>query len=178
MTLIMATTAHRRPVRGILCLLFACVCCLLGGCYTNQPMYPEDYRTVAVPIFENRTFYRNVEFDVTEALIKEIELRTPYKVVDQAIADTLIQGQITTIEQRVVSRRSDIGVVQEIEYQVLANVQWKDLRSGRTIMDRQGLEAIGRYIPTTPVGETPDIAQHAAVERMSRDIVDAMRSDW
>ena len=45
---------------------------LATGCgYSHVPLFPQEYRTVSVPILENRTAYRDVEFDLTEALIKE-----------------------------------------------------------------------------------------------------------
>src|SRR5665213_243892 len=51
----------------------------LAGCgYTTKSVFPPGIRTVAVPIFENRSFYRGAERDVTEALIKQIEMATPY----------------------------------------------------------------------------------------------------
>lgn len=160
------------------CSLFLMSNLLVPGCYQHKPLYDTQYKTVAVPIFENATFYRGVEFDLTEALIKEIETRTPYKVVDRGHADTIILGNITLIEQSLVSRRAQIGVVQELEVQMLVDFEWKDLFNGQTIVDRKGFEAVGDYIPTSPINETPDIGLHTASENMARDIVDAMRSDW
>lgn len=158
-------------------LVLACIV-ITSGCYQHKPLYKTEYKTVAVPIFENNTFYRNVEFDLTEALIKEIETRTPYKVVDQSRADTLLTGTITLIEQELINRRADIGVVQQLEIQMYVDFNWKDLSSGKPIIDRQGFESVGTYFPTTPIRETPDIGLHQAAARMARDIVDAMRSDW
>ena len=60
--------------------------------YHYAEVYPAGYATVAVPIFENKTFEREVAYDLTEAIIKEIEQRTPYKVADLAHADTLLRG--------------------------------------------------------------------------------------
>ena len=54
-------------------------------------------RTVSVPIFDNQSFYQDVEFDLTEALVKEIELRTPYKVTGADRADTILQGEIVSV---------------------------------------------------------------------------------
>lgn len=159
-------------------LLVVAAVVLCSGCYEHKRLYRTEYRTVAVPIFENNTFYRNVEFDVTEALIKEIETRTPYKVVDISRADTLLSGTITLIEQELINRRSDIGVVQQLEVQMYVDFEWKDLHTGKPIIDRKGFESVGTYFPTTPIRNTPDIGIHQASDRMARDIVDAMRSDW
>src|SRR5262249_31118753 len=49
--------------------------------YTTQPNYNCNIHTVYVPIFKNRTFYKGLEFDLTRAVIREIEAKTPYKVV-------------------------------------------------------------------------------------------------
>jgi hypothetical protein len=88
----------------------------LGGCdqttqngllgYHAEELFPEQYQTVAVDIFDNRTFFQGVEFDLTEALVKEIELRTPYKVVANDRADTVITGTIHTVRQLSLSRVS------------------------------------------------------------------------
>lgn len=177
--LFVSGSSRFKTVRRItLALSLVLVWTVLSGCYQHKPLYRTEHQTVAVPIFENQTFYRNVEFDLTEALIKEIETRTPYKVVDRSRADTLLTGTITMIEQRLINRRSDIGVVQQLEVQMYVNFDWKDLGTGKPIIDRKGFESVGTYFPTTPMRETPDLGLHQAASRMARDIVDAMRSDW
>ena len=67
--------------------------CLFG--YTTRPLYDLGIRTVRVPIFKNFTFRRGLEFQLTEAVIREIESKTPYKVVQEAdCADTELIGTI------------------------------------------------------------------------------------
>jgi hypothetical protein len=149
------------------------------GCgYTTQELYPTQYTSVAVPIADNRTFYRGVEFDLTEAIIKEIEQRTPYKVVAPAMADTLLQITVTGIEQRQLNRTRDAGLPQELEADLRADLIWKDQSTGEVLVDRRGMSAVGRYIPTQPIGEPFETAQHAAVQRMAEQFVSEMRSDW
>jgi len=166
---------RRSRVAALAVLLVAVV---TTGCYQHQALYSEEYRSVHVPIFENQTFYRGAEMDVTEALIKEIELRTPYKVARSGVADTELIGTIRSIDQRRVNRRASIGVVQEVEVAIIVDWEWKDMRSGEVIRSRRGFEALGRFIPTSPVGEVYDTAQHAAASRMARDITTAMQADW
>lgn len=150
-----------------------------GGCgYAHKETYPKGIRTVAVPIFKNRSFYQGAEFDLTEAITKAIESRTPYKVVAPQGADTILEGTITNIEQVRLSRRADGGLPQEMEMRIVIDLAWKNLRTGQLIRDRKGLEAVGRYIPANPVGETYSIAQHQAAERLAGAVVSAMRADW
>lgn len=149
------------------------------GCgYTTRELYPADVRSVGVPIFANRSFYRGLERDVTEALIKEIELRTPYKVARTASTDTELTGTIVDVEQKLISRRRPGNLPQEIEVSVVVDWTWKNQRTGDVIRSRQGFESVGRYRPTQPIGDPFESAQHEAAQRLATDIVSAMRADW
>ena len=150
---------------------------MIGG-YSAQELYPRDVRTVAVPIFDNRTFYRGVEFDVTEALIKELELRTPYKVVRGEVADTALLGVVTDVRQRTLSRTFDGGIPQEQQVRVTVRFEWKDMRSGRVLRSRSAMTGTGEFVGTFPVSETFEVAQHTASAELARDIVSVMRRDW
>jgi hypothetical protein len=150
----------------------------LGCGYSSKELVPTEVHTVAVPIFENRTFYRGIEFELAEAMVKQVESRTPYKVVAPGTAQTILEGTITDIEQTQLSRRRPGGLPQEMEVTVTVDFVWKDLGRGGVIKDRRGFQAVGRYIPTAGIGEPFETAQHDAVERLARDIVSTMRSDW
>ena len=160
---------------GLPCLVLA-----VAGCgYSSKELFPEQYQTVAAPIFENRTFYRGVEFELAEAVTKQIESRTPYKVVSPGVAQTILEGTITNIEQNQLSRRRPGGVPQEVELTITVGFVWKDLgHQGGVIRDRRGFSAVGRYVPTAGVGEPFEVAQHQAVQRLAEDIVSTMRTDW
>ena len=155
-----------------------CMAVLTGCGYTGKELFPDKYQTVATPIFENRTFYRGVEFELAEALTKQVQSRTPYKVVSPGVAQTILEGTITSIQQRQLSRRRPGGVPQEIELSVTVDFIWKDLVSGDVIRGRRGFVAVGRHVPTSGVGEPFEVAQHQAVQRLARDIVSTMQSDW
>ncbi|MEZ6193338.1 MAG: LptE family protein [Phycisphaerales bacterium] len=150
----------------------------LGCGYSSKELFPTEVHTVAVPIFENRTFYRGVEFELAEAVVKQVESRTPYKVVAPGTAQTILEGTITEIEQTQLSRRRPGGLPQEMEVTITVDFVWKDLGKGGVIKDRRGFQAVGRYIPTAGIGEPFETGQHDAVERLARDIVSTMRSDW
>ena len=137
-----------------------------------------DVRTVSVPIFDNQSFYQEVEFDLTEAVIKEIELRTPYKVTGADRADTILQGEIVSIQQGRLSRQEIGNVPQEMEYRVTTNFEWKDLRTGKMLRQRQGFQSVGRYIPTGPISEPVTVGQHEAIQRTAKQIVSVMAADW
>ena len=163
-----------RPWR--LCLLL--IVCLPGCGYTTAELYPTDYATVAVPIFQNRTFYRGMEYDLTEALIKELEQRTPYVTANAGRADTLLTGRIVNVRERQLSRTPTAGLPKEVELEIVVDFDWQDLRTGDTIVDRRGFSAVGRSVPSQPVAQRFEVGQHAAVSRLAQDIVSAMREGW
>jgi hypothetical protein len=162
----------------MLLVLLATATALPSCGYSHKELYPADVRTIAVPIFANRTFYQGAEFDLTEALTKEIETRTPYKVVREANADSALTGTITSIEQTRLSRVREGGVPQEMEFRVAVNFEWKNLRTGKVLRERRGFTSVGRYVPTRPVSETYFTGQHDAAQLTAERIVSEMRGDW
>jgi len=162
-------------------LVFAIMTCALmaGGCgYSTQTIYPTEVKTVTVRPIANRTFYRGVEFELREALIKEIEYRTPYKVVSDAVADSELTVTIVGLNQRRLSQTERGGLPQEMEAMLIANVEWRNLLTGDLLRERSGLARVGRYVPTRPVSENQAIGQSGAVESLAADIVAVMRSEW
>ncbi|MHC4589853.1 MAG: LPS assembly lipoprotein LptE, partial [Planctomycetota bacterium] len=71
-------------------------------------------KTVAVHVFENDTYERDVEFELADALIKEIEARTPYKVTSDKRADTILTGRIRDIERDQLSKSRVTGLSEEV----------------------------------------------------------------
>lgn len=172
---------HSRRHQSVLvrCFLLCLAALPLVGCgYSHTAMYPDNVGTVGVPIFDNRTPYRAAEFDLTEALIKEIELRTPYKVVHPSKATTVLHGVITSISQRVLSQRKIGGLPEEVEVTMVVNFEWKDTRTGEVLRDRKGFPIATRHVPARPISEPFEVAQHRAAEVMAQNIVDAMRKGW
>src|SRR5690348_16731412 len=88
---------------GCVLLLPSCVWAghfnILG--YSTKPNYDTSIRTVRVPICKNRTTWTvtpviGMEMDLTRAIIREIEAKTPYKVVQEG-ADTELRCIIVSL---------------------------------------------------------------------------------
>jgi hypothetical protein len=146
--------------------------------YAATSLYPDDVHTVAVPVLENETFSRGVEFELTDALVKEIEQRTPYKVAASSRADTILLGRISRVDLQVLSKSRLTGLSEEAVVGVTIDFQWKDQRTGRVLVKRESYTGQGLFVPSAPTGEAIDIGEFAAVQQLARDIVDEMRSNW
>jgi hypothetical protein len=144
--------------------------------YSSHPAYNQSVRTVAVPIFENHTFRREWEFRLTEAIDKNIEYRTPYKIASRKDADTILTGQIVDIQENVLTQRFGTDLPRETELTVVVNFVWKDQRSGKILVERKSFNRSATEIPQ--LGERVVDAEQMAIEKLAAAIVDQMQSDW
>jgi hypothetical protein len=143
----------------------------------GRSLYPQDVRTVAVPIFTNRTFERNIEFNLSKAVVNYIESNTPYKVVPKERADTILEGEITHVRINTVSNSATVGdLPQEQLMTIRVNFTWKDLRSGRILAQRRHFDQSGTYYPT--LGEGRFVGEQHNVERLAIAIVQELQADW
>ncbi|MHC4633337.1 MAG: hypothetical protein ACYS9C_18990 [Planctomycetota bacterium] len=127
---------------GVWCL----VCLLFSGCaemsgYSDEPLFPQDVSSVCLEMFDNQTFRRGVEYELSDALAKRIEVETPYKLVSSLDrADTVIGGQIISMEIFELSTEREIGRVLEQELELQAMVNWKNLKTGELLINNQRRE--------------------------------------
>jgi len=153
-----------------------------GNSFSSTPdnpsngIYPADVRTVAVPIFANRTYQRGIEFSLTKAVISELEARTPYKVTSREKADTVLEAQIIDGGVRYLSRNLFNALPQEQMYFIIVNFTWKDLRTGKILIDRRGFSQHAPYYPT--LGEDPFVGTQDNVEKLSVAIVGELQAPW
>lgn len=158
---------------------------LVAGCasdprdgFSTQSAFPAEITTVAVPILANETFDREIGFQVTQALIREIEAKTPYRVADQARADSILTGRVRSVQLRQLSKSPQTGLGQEVVVEVTIDFEWRDLARDVPLVSRTQFTGHGLFSPSQPVGERIDLGRQAAVERLARSIVDEMQTSW
>jgi outer membrane lipopolysaccharide assembly protein LptE/RlpB len=146
---------------------------LLAGCgYTTRPMYSAAYRTISV--FQNRSFRIGWEDRLTEAVKKNIEARTPMKVVTEK-ADTVLAGEIVDDSEAVLAKRLGTNLPREVQVTVRVNFTWKE-RGGRVLVERKGFNRTATEIPQ--LAESAEDAEQLAIERLAAAIVDQMQEEW
>ncbi|MCC5823795.1 MAG: LPS assembly lipoprotein LptE [Phycisphaerales bacterium] len=146
--------------------------------YAFAEPYDASVRTVGVPIFANRTFARGTELTLTDAIIKQIQQQTPWRVVSPDRADTVIEGAITNAELGVLSNSPSTGLTEEQTYRITVRFAWRDNRTGETRVARENFAATGTFVPVRSVGERIEVGQREAIEELARDIVASLRSAW
>jgi len=188
-----APAAHRPSprlgplLRGVL--LGLCLAGIMGlaGCAQYRLGYDQLYtptiRTVYVPVFESDSYRRNLGERLTEAVIKEIERRTPYKIVSSPMADSVLSGRIVTETKRVlVESPLDEPRVLEINLQV--RVTWSD-RQGGILQPELAIPVnddsllVGRATPLqVEVGQSIATGHQTTIQRLAQQIVSMMESPW
>jgi hypothetical protein len=158
---------------------------VVGGCaaspesgYALSSTYPSSVATVHVPIFENATYDRNIEFELTDAIVKEIQASTPYRLAGASSADTILLGRISRVERESLSRSRETGLSEEVIVSVTIDFEWRDLRSGKTIVARDAFTGDALFVPSRPSSEPIELGQFAVVQQLARDVVTELRSAW
>ena len=147
-----------------------------GGGYQNSWLYPEQVQTVYVEMFDTTSFRRGHEYVLTDAICKRIEAQTPYKIVsDRNVADSVLSGQLG-IRSSVLA--TDRYSARPIEQETLVNVRvtWKDLKTGRLLIDGEKVYASSSY--SDPLGQTFEYSVNRAVNKVAVRVVELMETPW
>lgn len=172
------------PTRGSggLLLLCALSALILGGCsgmfgYSDKSLFPQDVASVRLEMFDNTTFRRGTEYELTDALAKRIEADTPYKIItNKDRADTVMTGQITNIGEAGLSIEYELGGVLEREVLIQAVVNWKNLKTGELLINNQPVAATASY--TSQQNQDFKYASTLAANKLAQKIVELMETKW
>ncbi len=162
-------------------------CVLLTGCAAYQfgvrSLHRQDIRTVHVPIVRSSSLRPDLGVRLTEALQKEIERRTQYKVTDDPLADSVLTCRVTSDTKRVLTEtRTDEP--RALDEAIAIQVSWMD-RFGTVLLENQVLPpgelALAfleseRFVPEA--GQSISTAQQRAFEQLASHIVDQMEYRW
>ena len=173
------------------CLVYASLSVLITGCvgyrFGNNTLYAPNVRTIYVPVFQTDSFRTTPNIDLgerlTEAVCKEIEKRTPFKVVGTAAnADSVLTGRIVADTKRdVVESPTDQS--RQVEMNMQALVTWADrggavLSTGSVPMPAASVD-VGQAAMLVPeYGRSVVSTQQEGIQRMARQIVGLMEEPW
>ncbi|OYP37503.1 LPS assembly lipoprotein LptE [Rhodopirellula sp. MGV] len=175
------------PMRCRLMLIALALVWLPVGCasyrFGADALYPAGVRTVHIPVVRNETFRPDLGKQLTEALVREVERRTPYKVVSSPLADSVLSCKIVMQNKTVLTEvLSDDPRALDTAITVHAN--WNN-RHGQSLMqnsivssdvDMTGFSQNARFVPEA--GQSIDTANLQAIEQLAGRIVSQMESRW
>jgi hypothetical protein len=113
-----------------------------------------------VPIFADKTYWKatasglTLDVDLTKAVIREIEQKTPFKV--KQVADTELKGTIINVT-KVVLAPNQFNYPREVETTLTVEILWKDCRTGELLSKNPRRPGVPRELdPREPLLAVPD----------------------
>ncbi len=159
-----------------------CSGCIGYHAGTNS-LYAADVATVYVPMIESDSYRRDLGERLTEAVVKEIELKTPYKVVSTPNADSVLSARLLTDTRKTIIQNgfSDPRVS---ETELRAEVNWVSRRRQPLVPVQMipvpaELLAVSQTSNLIPeAGSSVATAQQQAIQRLAQQIVGTMEAPW
>lgn len=158
---------------------------LLAGCssdprqgYSMGSAFDRRVSSVEVTVFDNLTFNHGAEVRLADAIVKEIQVQTPWQVRSGALAQTTLTGAITDMRLRARSVARETGLVQEQAVEITLDFQWRDNRTGEILASRRGVRTVESFVPGLGAGERIEIGENASLQEAAREVVAALRSGW
>jgi hypothetical protein len=147
------------------------------GWHFHAPFDTSEVKTVAV-FFKTQTFRRDLEKQLTEAVEKEISLRTPYKVVGRhENADSLLTGLITTDAKNLIVE-APTNFARQLNASLTVSTKWTH-NPPTEIEDKQLPTIVAETINFVPeVGDTTAGAYNHVIQSIAKQIVDMMEQGW
>jgi hypothetical protein len=169
------------------CVAASLLVVMVAGCIgyhvgTNS-LYAADVATVYVPMIESDSYRRDLGERLTEAVVKEIELKTPYKVVNTPDADSVLSARLTSDSRhRLIQNGFSDPRVSETD--IRAEVNWINRRRQplvpvQMIAIPAELLAIDQTTNVIPeAGQSVATSQQQAIQRLAQQIVGTMEAPW
>jgi hypothetical protein len=105
--------------------------------YTTHPNYDMRFKSIRVQMFRNRTPWNltpapGLEMDLTRAVVREIEWKTPYKVISTCNAETELRGTIVSFTKNLLNY-TQFNTIREAETDMTVELIWRDTRTGEIL---------------------------------------------
>jgi outer membrane lipopolysaccharide assembly protein LptE/RlpB len=177
-----------RPLTPYAALTRILICCLglgclgpLAGCgyhtVGSATHIPANVRTIAVPVFATHAQAYHTEMALTQAVVRELNTRTRYRVLtgDSANADAVLSGTILTQSSVPLTYDSTTGETSSYVVAITIKVVLM-ARDGRVLYQNDALSYREQY--QSPQDLTGFIREDpAAVNRLARDFAQALVGD-
>ena len=169
-------TGHskRIPFRQLACIIV--LLALISGCgYTNKSLISRNINSIYIPIFENDTFRKGLEFDLTSAVKDEIMSNTKLRILQKDSADTILTGRIMTVKEGMLSSNVEDNIV-ESRVTISVHIKLVDRITGRTLVEEDNLKQSAEFIVNR--GENINTASQESLVLLAKEIVYHLEETW
>ncbi|MCL2710685.1 MAG: LPS assembly lipoprotein LptE [Planctomycetaceae bacterium] len=158
-------------------------CASLGYQVGSQSLFGPDVRTVYVPMVEADPTRRHLAERLTEAIAKQIEARSPYKVIGRPNADSVLECRILEKSQRV-SLVDEFNDPRQKTGDLVLQVRWRDRRSQDIrqfdvpVWNEGTTQVTASDAMVAEFGHSLLTSEQRQIDRIAAQIVGMMESPW
>ncbi len=162
----------------IYCLLFTVYFLLLSisgcGVYSFSGSGLSGIKTIAIPVFDNQTGEYGIRETLTEKIAERFVQDNTLKVVNEKIAESILQGVITKYE-REAHTFDEQENIEEYIVRIWVKVTFEEKKNKKVIWKEDNLLGWGIY---SAQDETEDLGKERAIEKLAEDIVNKTVKGW
>lgn len=156
----------------------------VSGCgYMIGPAFPREVSTVYVPVVKSASNRRDIEYQLTEAVQREIKQRSGIHLAKPPYAQTKLTVRIIELGKNVLGE-TQFDDPRELQVRLAVSATWEDLRTGQILAQEQlslapsvrQFEATGEFSPE--LGHSMATANQQAVTDVAAKVVDLMEIAW
>ena len=158
------TRTGRAPALGLALLAL----CLAACGYSFRGNLPDHIKTVAIPVFTNRTAEPAVETLLTSAVVEAYASNGRLRVVKPEDADAILDGEVVGYSVQSIAFDNQANV-RQYRLLVTMNLKLRDVRRNSVLFEQQGLREKSDFQVLGAVSQTIG-AEEGAVRSAARDI--------
>lgn len=156
-----------------------------SGCgYTRHTVLPRNMKTIYVETVKNKldveeiyAYQPGLEMDITNAVIRKLQVDGTIKVVEQSKADVILKTDLLKFEQEGL-RFNNLEGVTEYRLFVVVKLKLIDAKTGDLLWEEPNFTGDDEYYVSnvTSIGEQK--AAVDAVGRLASNVADRIVQDW
>jgi len=145
------------------------------GYYSFKGALPSHLKTIAIPIFIDRSAYPGVQEKITDSITNAFITDNTLKLVDESKADVILNGTIQSVTQRVAAVKSG-ETVSEYQMYVSLKVVCEDVKQSKKMFEK----VFNQYgvMSNTAGADEKDRAIDDAIELITEDVVNTTLGGW
>lgn len=151
--------------------------CLAGCFYTVRTSVPGHIKTIAIPVFVNRTLQPTLETDLTQVVIDRFQKDNHLALAEAGSADAVLEGTLVNYENRVY-RFDENAQAQEYIVTVTMDAVVKDQVKNKDLWSQQGIRASATYQLGGAQARTEADARKEAVEQLADILLSRTVEGW
>lgn len=138
---------------------------------------PPDIKTIAIPIFKNKSTRFRIEQKVSAAVMRAFIERTDFQVTpNPAGADAELKGTIDSVRSGVLTYNPNTGAATTFQMQVNANVELIDLHNHQVLFSNPHYVFRAEYQVSQSTSALYE-EDESAMNRLSRDFAQTLVTD-